>query len=73
MAVLRTTRKGLKSLSGRDFYDGDDIFVSKYIIHIKYGKYNIPMASWVETIDGKILDCTPGIGWPYYIDDFLHR
>jgi hypothetical protein len=56
-----------------DKFELDVIVNGKYWIHIKYGVYKKPsMCSFVMDGSGKILDCTPGLGWPYYIDNFLH-
>jgi len=74
MAISRLTRQELKTRCPRDYADGDVIHVSKYLIHLKKSARGNSLKSWVETIDGKILDCTPGTrgGWPYYIADFIH-
>ena len=70
------TKAELKTKKGFDFEEGDTIEVGKYIIYIEYGKYGAPLKSWVQTTDGKILNCWP-VGsrgaWPYFIADFLGR
>ncbi len=77
--IYQFTRKELKVRNASDFKDGDFIRVSKYVIHIRYTdgtkKYDIPaLLTKVENYDTyKFLDCTPGIGWPYYISDFISR
>lgn len=51
-----------------------------YIIHLKkskkYKDSRTPYG-WESTVEnyktGKMLDCTPGVERPYYIDDFLNR
>ena len=68
------TPKQLRMIGASQFSDGDIILVGKYYIHIEYGPYGTPsFGTWVETRYGKSLDCTPGAGTPYYIDDFKHR
>ena len=77
--IYRYGRKELKNLKASGFKHGDAIFTGKYIISIKYSNnghiYNTPY--WCSRVEnrftGRILDCTPGCGWPYYIDDFLRR
>ncbi len=80
--MLKTcTRKELKEINASDFKEGDMIDVSKYTINISYGKkngkpkYKIPsLCSYIEiTETHRILDCIPGVGRPYYINDFLNR
>lgn len=79
--IYRFTREELKSENASDFKHGDMIEVSKYIVHIRYEEENkmrkTPLSlSYIEDRDSyRILDCTPGTrgGWPYYLDDFLHR
>ncbi len=79
MAFYSFTRKELKAKGARSFEHGDVILSSKYLIRIKYRNdrvcYSKP--SLLSTVEDrqtlKILDCTPGIERPYYIDDFLHR
>ncbi len=81
MKVYKFTRKELKGKRASDFEHVDSIEVGRYVIRIRcydsgHGQhYARPsLLSWVEDIKtGKILDCTPGIGTPYYIDDFLGR
>ena len=74
------TRAELKQQKASNFQEGDVIEVSKYYIYIKYIdrkgiKWDHP--SWASVIENrntyKLLDCTPGAGRPYYLDDFLHR
>jgi len=77
--LYKLTRKELKKVGASDFKDKDFISVSKYWIHIRYTdgqkKYGTPaLLSMVENIETcKFLDCTPGVGWPYYIDEFIHK
>lgn len=77
--LYKFTRKELKKHGASDFKDKDFVEVGKYWIHIRYTdgekQYDIPsLLSMVENIKTcKFLDCTPGVGWPYYIDDFIHR
>ena len=72
--VHRLTRKELKNTKASNFDEGDIIQIGKYYIHIQYGQYKIPLRTWVERENGKILGCTPGTknGWPYFIADFIH-
>lgn len=78
--MLKTvTRKELKSLKASDFKEGDCIKTGKYHIYIRYRdsnsgrSYDSPaLCSFVEVND-RIIDCTPGVERPYYIDDFLGR
>ncbi len=69
------TRKELSKIGASQFKSGDLIRVSKYCIHIEYGNYDRPsLCSWLEDWNLiKNLDCTPGCGTPYYIDDFKSR
>ena len=77
--TYKFTRKELKNRNASDFNDGDYIQVSKYEIQIKYTsrnglKFKTPLATIVVNLNTcRFLDCTPGVGWPYYIDDFIHR
>jgi hypothetical protein len=72
--ILFVSRKELRTLKASDYSDGDIIRVSKYYIHIIRKKYSRPsLESFVEDSNFKVLDCTPGVGRPYYIDDFLGR
>lgn len=77
--ICRLTREQLKQKGASDFKDGDVIVVSKYAIYIKYSdgtkKYGTPsLLTRVENVDTcKFLDCTPGVGWPYYVSDFISR
>lgn len=77
--VYYLTRKELKGRGASEFKDGDFIRVSKYVIYIRYTdgtkKYGTPaLLTKVEDYDtARFLDCTPGVGWPYYIDDFIYR
>jgi hypothetical protein len=78
MEFKTVTRKELKNMKASDFKDGDCVQCGKYFIVIKYRsdsgwEYDIPsLCSYVE-VNGRIIDCTPGIERPYYIDDFLSR
>jgi intein/homing endonuclease len=68
------TPEQLKKLSAKQFKEGDIIKVSKYYIHIEYKQYDTPaLCTWIEDENFKSLDCTPGCGTPYYIDDFKSR
>lgn len=68
------TPKELRQIGAKQFKEGDIIRVSKYYIHIEYGKYNTPsLNTWIEDNNFKTLDCIAGIGTPYYIDDFKSR
>jgi len=77
--LYKLTRKELKKCGASEFLDKDFVEVGKYWIHIRYTdgqkKYDTPaLLSMVENIETcKSLDCTPGVGWPYYISDFIHR
>jgi len=72
-------RQELKNKTASDFKHGDVIVCSKYNINIRYKnksvKYKTP--SLLSTVENKrtfkTLDCTPGIGTPYFIVDFLSR
>ena len=73
-SFYRITPKDLRQLKASQFKEGDIIKCSKYYIHIKYGQYDTPsLCSWIETDNFKKLDCVPGCGTPYYIDDFKSR
>ena len=68
------TAKELRQVGASQFKEGDIIKVSKYYIYIKYGPYDTPaLCSYIEDSNFKGLDCTPGCGTPYYIDDFKSR
>ena len=69
------TRKELREIGASQFKSGDLIKVSKYLIHVEYGNYNTPaMCSWLEDYNTFVkMDCTPGCGTPYYIDDFKNQ
>ena len=68
------TPKELRQIGAGQFKEGDIIRVSKYYIHIEYGAYDIPaLCTWIENENFKVLDCTPGVDTPYYIDDFKSR
>jgi len=77
--IYKFTPKELKQRSASEFQHDDLILVSKYAINIRYkiGEkyYNNP--SWLTTVSDrisfKLLDCTPGAGWPYYIAAFINR
>jgi len=77
--LYKLTRKEFKKRGASEFQDKDFVEVGKYWIHIRYTdgekSYDIPaLLSKVEDItNNKFLDCTPGIGWPYYISDFISR
>ena len=72
--VYSFTPKELRQLGASQFKEGDIIKVSKYLIYIEYGKYDTPaLCTWIEDEDFKALDCTPGIGTPYYINNFKSR
>jgi len=69
----------LKTMKARNLQRGDIVRVGKYIIYVQYGpwedpnKYDIPLCTYVETEDGKTLDCFPGTSrgfTPYFIDRF---
>ena len=77
--VYRATRATLKNMAASDLRAGDVVVVGEYWINIRYESrdlsrhYDAPhMCSTVEK-NGKVLDCTPGIERPYYIDNFLNR
>lgn len=69
------TRRELYRVGASQFKTGNTIKVSRYLIHIDYGNYEKPShCSWLEDLYTlKSLDCTPGKGTPYYIDDFKGR
>ena len=77
--IYRLTRRELKQKGAKDFKHGDVVVTSKYAIYITYRsgskQYNIPaLLTRVEDLNtAKFLDCTSGIGWPYYISDFISR
>ena len=77
--IHRLTSRELRQRGASEFKDGDVVVVSKYAIYISYHNadksYDIPsLLTRVENIEtNKFLDCTPGIGWPYYISDFISR
>lgn len=74
MAIYNFTRKELKTKNASDFKEGDIIKTGKYNIFIQYGPYKTPaLKTYIETEAFKLLDCTPGLSRPYYIDEFLHR
>jgi len=64
----------LRNLSAEQFRENDIIRVSKYLIHIKYGEYDTPaLKTYITDHNFKILDCSPGYGTPYYIDEFKNK
>ena len=75
------TRSELKQLNASDFGHGDVVHVRGYYIYIQYKRgdrqYTDPaLCSYVETDQGKPLDCTAGSSrgfTPYYIDEFKSR
>ena len=81
--LIICTRSELKKLKASDLNHNDIVRVGKYFIYIQYRnfegttEYDIPsMLSYVETEDGKKLDCFPGTSsgfTPYYIDEFKSR
>lgn len=73
--VYELTQNELKQSAASKFKENDIIRVSKYSILIQYGEYNTPvlMTTVVDRYTCKQLDCTPGTGTPYYIDDFKNR
>jgi len=77
--IYRLTRQELRQKGAKEFKHGDVVAVSKYAIYITYKNadksYDIPaLLTRVEDLNTcKFLDCTPGIGWPYYIADFISR
>jgi len=75
LKFIKCSRSELRKLNASDFTEGDVIRVSKYFIFIKYGGYDTPaLRTTVENIQTGIrVDCTPGCGTPYYIDDFKNR
>ncbi|MCK5161659.1 MAG: hypothetical protein KAQ99_08815 [Candidatus Aureabacteria bacterium] len=80
MKIYRFTRKELKQKKASDFKHNDVIYVSIYIIYIRYKSkenssiYSTPsLCSFHERRDFKPCGCTPGVDRPYYIDDFLGR
>lgn len=75
----KLTRQELSKSRASDFAEGDIVNVGSYDIYIRYtskdgqSRYDIPgLCSYVEK-NWVVLDCTPGIELPYYIDDFLGR
>ncbi len=72
--LYKFTRQQLKDKKASDFKEKDVIKTGKYYIFIKYGNYNTPaLCSELSDANFKMLDCVPGCGRPYYIDDFLNR
>ena len=75
--LYRVTSKELRQLKASQFQEGDIIEVSKYYIHIEYGKYDTPsLCSWIEDENFKGINCTPGSSkgfTPYFIDGFKMR
>ena len=79
--LVSCSHKELRKLNASDFPHGSVIHVGKYYIFIKYKgedrEYRTPaLLSYVETEDGKCLDCFPGSSkgfTPYYIDEFKGR
>ena len=69
--------KAIRQMGASQFKEGDIIKVSKYYIHIEYGRYDIPsLETWIEDNNFRAMDCTPGSSYgftPYYIDDFKNR
>lgn len=65
----------LKALRASQFAEGDTIWVSKYVIHIKYNGFPTPALATTVLDRHKVeyLDCTPGAGTPYYVDDFKNK
>ena len=72
------SRQELRSASVSAFKSGDIIYVSRYAIHIEWGRHSsLPLASWVEdSATGRVLSCWP-IGvrgcWTRFIASFLRR
>ena len=66
------SRQELRSASVSAFKSGDIIYVSRYAIHIEWGRHSsLPLASWVEDSAGRVLSC-----WPIgvrFIASFLRR
>lgn len=87
MKLFKITNKELRKSKPSEFGQKAmiDIHDAKsgnwiYIIHLikskkyKDSKYPYGWESMVENPDTyKILDCTPGVEIPYYINEFLHR
>lgn len=69
--LYKFTRDELKNKSARQFNEGDVIKVGKYYIHIRYGEYNVPLKTTVNTEDD-IRDLTLH-KQPKYIHDFKSR
>ena len=74
--VYSFTKDELKNKNIEDFVEGDLIKVNgKYVIRIKYGKYNHPsLKTTVSKLgDFKEMTSTPGVkgGRPYFLDNFI--
>ena len=85
--LFELTNKELRSKNPSDFGEKAtiDVYDAKsekhiYIIYLvkseKYKNSKTPYG-WESTVENaetyKMLDCTPGVELPYYIDEFLHR
>ena len=72
--LYRFTRQKLKDKKATNFKEGDVIKTGNYYIFIKYGEFNTPaLCAELSNKSLKKLDCVPGCGRPYYIDDFLNK
>lgn len=72
--IYKFTPKELRQIEASQFEDKTAIYCGNYVIHIECGDFGKAMCTWIESAKNfKALDCTPGCGTPYYIDDFKHR
>ncbi len=69
MNLITVNKKLLKESKAINYKENDVIKCEKYYIHIKYGIYDCPLCTYVNTEDSMIeLKMSK---WPLYIRNFI--